>query len=109
MPAVEVTKDSSGIKDLGNGHLLVTQAAAPITNKSGLYRGILLRCPGSKDPTPNTRPVWIGRKGVTANSGDTGGMPVVPGSSLFVPIDDPTQLYAVTDTMVDQDLAWLGV
>jgi hypothetical protein len=38
----------------------------------------------------------------------TGGMPVVPGSSLFIPIDDPSELYIIS-TLADQDYAWLGV
>ena len=109
MSAIEVIKQTNTVKDLRFGHGVAGVTATKLTPHSiKLNQGLLFRCPGSKDPTANTKPVWVGRSGVTADSTDTGGMPVVPGSSLFIPIDDPSELYVIS-TSADQDYAWLGV
>jgi hypothetical protein len=114
MSAVEVIKESSASSDLRFGHQVAANAALsepPIQltpNSIMLNRGVLIRCPGAKDPVPNLYPVWVGFKGVTPDSNpDTGGMPVVPGSSLFLPVDDPSELYIIS-TNADQEAAWLG-
>jgi hypothetical protein len=109
MSAIEVVKQTSPVKDLRFGHGVAGLAASKLTpNSVTLLQGILFRCPGSKDPTANTKPVWVGRSGVTADSSANGGMPVVPGSSLFIPIDDPSELWVIS-TLANQDYAWLGV
>jgi hypothetical protein len=109
----EVIKESSAVRDLRFGHMVAGNGAGNAVqltaNSIKVNRGVLVRCPGAKDPTANTKPVWVGLKGVTPDSTqDTGGMPVVPGSSLFVPIDDPSELYIVS-TVASQDIAWLAL
>ena len=72
-------------------------------------KGILLRTPESTDPVPNDAPVWLGTAQVTPDSvADTGGFPLIPGASLFVPLEFATDLYAIS-TLADQDLAVMGV
>ncbi|MEN6406094.1 MAG: hypothetical protein ABFC77_06435 [Thermoguttaceae bacterium] len=72
-------------------------------------KGVLLRTPGSVDPTPNAVCVWVGGACVTADSdGQTGGMPIPPGESLFVPIDDPSRLWVVS-TDANQNVAWMAM
>ena len=45
---------------------------------------------------------------MTADGGATGGMPLPPGESMFLPVDDPTQIYLVS-TDDNQDIAWITV
>ena len=111
MSAIEIIKQTSAVADLRFGHGVAGVTASKLTDNSvRLNQGILFRCPGAKDtPEPaNSRPVWVGRRGVTADRTATGGMPVVPGSSLFIPIDDPSELYVIS-SVAAQDYAWLGV
>jgi hypothetical protein len=72
-------------------------------------KGILLRVPGTLDPVPNTTTIWVGNANVTAGTNiETGGFPLVPGSSLYLPVEFVQGLYAISDA-ADQKLAWLGV
>lgn len=103
-------KETSPSCDLQNGHTVVGVVAVPLTTGSAKFnRGVLLRTPGVDDPMPNVDTVYVGRKGVTADSNvGTGGMPLPPGSVLELPVEDPSQIYVVSGT-ADQDLAWMGV
>lgn len=84
-----------------------TTRAQLTANSIRTYKGVLIRSPGSADPTPNTGVIWIGGAAVTADSNSgTGGMPLTPGDSVFIPIDDPSKLYVISDTAA-QDVAWL--
>ena len=105
---MNIEKEVSPGKSLYNGHTTVGLTAVPLANKFPTTRGILLRCPGSLDPTPNTACVWVGGKGVTADSAATGGMPIAPGSHLVLPVDDASAIYVIS-TAADQDVAWMGV
>ena len=103
-------KETSPSSELRHGHAVVGTSPAPLTTLSMKFvRGILLRAPGPDDLTPNTDVVYIGCKSVTADSNaGTGGMPILPGSAIELPVEDPSQVYAVS-LSPGQDLAWMGV
>jgi len=102
-------RETSPTNDLKFGHAVVGLTAVPVTpNKVELVRGLLLRAPGPNDLAPNTDVIYIGLKSVTPDSSATGGMPLLPGSVMELPIDDPSQIYAVSLT-ANQDLAWMGI
>ena len=104
---MDVVKES--VSDMFFGHTSVgTTAKKIVPQKFPVQKGVLLRSPGAGDPVPNTRPVWIGGCGVTADSLATGGVPLCPGESMFIPLEDPTRLHAVS-TAEGQDLAWMAV
>ena len=105
---MEVMKEVSPTTGLYSGHTLVGVTAVPLCGNFDTRRGVLLRCPGSLDPVPNTAPVWVGPKSVKADSSAAGGMPITPGSHIVLPIEDPSQLYVIS-TVADQDIAWMGV
>jgi len=104
------TKDTIEVKMLKHGHAVVGATAAKLTLLDfPCMKGVLLRAPGADDPVPNTAPIWIGSSAVTADSDPgTGGIPILPGESFSLPIDNPTDAWVVS-TAADQDLAWLGV
>ncbi len=98
------------VHDLWQGHALVGLTRVKVVSLelgTQALKGILLVTPGTNAPVPNTHPVWVGGGGVSADSNaETGGMPLLPGDSLFVPVADVSKLYAVS-TAADQDLAWM--
>ncbi len=99
------------VSGLQHGHKTVgTTAIQLIESLTGdPNKGVLLRCPGPSDPSPNTAPIWVGSKTVTADSAEsTGGMPIVPGESLVIPVDDFDRLYVVSSA-ADQDVAWVAL
>ncbi len=102
-------KETSPARDLKNGHTVIGPTAAPVTpNSVELVRGLLLRAPGPNDPTPNTDVIYIGLSQVTADTSATGGMPLLPGGVLELPVDDPSVIFAVSQSP-NQDLAWMGM
>lgn len=104
---MDIYKEATGT--LMHGHQTVGRTRRQLVDgKYDILKGVLLRTPGSSDPTPNTAVVWVGGKGVTADGGATGGMPLPPGESMFLPVDDPTQIYLVS-TDDNQDIAWITV
>lgn len=106
---MEITKET--IEVFGHGHAVVgTSPTKLVTYSVAALKGVLLRCPGSADPSGNTDPVWVGNgPNVTANSNvQNGGMPLLPGSAMFIPLDDPSKLWVIS-TAVDQDIAWMIV
>lgn len=106
---MEIGKET--VTDLLHGHVTVgvTRKRVVTMDHSSMMKGIMLRAPGSGDPVPNTAPIWIGSNGVTADSAEeTGGMPLPPGESMFVPLEMLGKLYAVS-TAPDQDLAWMAM
>lgn len=104
---MEITKET--VQELKTGHTVVGTSRIKLTELDfSLFKGVLLRCPGSSDPTPNTDPIWVGGASVAADSGATGGIPVLPGDAMFIPIDRPTRLYVIS-TAVSQDIAWMGI
>jgi len=104
-----VYRESVNLK-IQNRHVVVGVTAVEV-NPFGFQfvKGILLRAPGTLDPVPNTTTVWIGNANITANTAvETGGFPIIPGASLFIPVEFVEGLYAIASA-VDQNLAWLGV
>ena len=105
-------KETSPAGDLRYGHVAVRATAVQITpNSIQLVRGILLRAPGPDDLVPNIDVIYVGLKSVTC-SGSVGsatdGLPILPGGAVELPVDDPSKIYAISNT-AGQDLAWMGV
>ena len=98
------------VKYVANGHTLVGLVATQLSLTTyKINKGVLLRAPGAVDSISNTTAIWVGNQAVTNDSNpDTGGMPIIPGASLFIPIDDITLLYVIAGA-VDQDIAWMVV
>jgi hypothetical protein len=105
---VEITKETVG--GLRHGHCVAGTTRKQLTTLDILLnKGVLIRAPGTTDPTPNTRPVWVGNSKVTADSNEgTGGMPLTPGSASFFPCERANDIYVVS-TLDDQDLAWMAI
>jgi hypothetical protein len=105
---MDINKEAVG--QLYHGHKAVGTGRVQLAiAKYEVVKGILLRTPGTNCPTPNTVPVWVGGKHVTADSNPgTGGIPLAPGESLFIPCDNITALYVVS-TADGQDLAWMAM
>lgn len=97
----EVTKSVR----LDHGHIPVGTAAAQLlATKFNFRYGVTLYASSS-----NAANIWIGRSGVTANTNAiTGGFPLVPGSSITLPVAEMQHIYAIS-TSASQDLAWLGI
>ena len=104
---VRETVDPKGLRW---GHKVVGATAVKLTDLTFEFsKGLLLRAPGSDDPAPNTNFIWVGGAGVTADSNvGTGGMPIAPGESINLPLDDPTEVYVISDAAT-QEIAWMGV
>lgn len=106
---MEVAKES--VVDLFTGHTVVGVSRVRVVTADfeGMLKGILIRAPGSGDPTPNTASIWVGGNGVTADSStNSGGMPLPPGESLFIPAERLNKLFVIS-TAADQDLAWMAM
>jgi len=106
----ENTKETSPARELKHGHTVVGTVAVPLTPLSlSCNRGVLVRAAGAGDPVSNTDLVWVGRKAVTAGSNvGTGGVPILPGASIVLPVDDPSLVYVVS-LSEGQDVSWLGI
>lgn len=104
------SKDTVEVKMLNHGHKVVGATAVKLTDLAFFcMKGVVIRAPGTDDPVPNTAVIWVGSAAVTADSDPgTGGMPIAPGESIVLPIDDPTTAWVVS-TAANQDVAWLGV
>ncbi len=104
------TRDTVATKELHWGHTVVGVTAVRLTSLGFEFsKGLLLRAPGADDPTPNTNFIWVGGSGVTADSDTgTGGIPIPPGDSINLPVNDPTEVYVISDAAA-QEIAWMGV
>lgn len=112
---MQLDKEVSHTHSLYHGWTTVgTGPAVPLCGAFQTARGVMLRCPGAADydqggNTVNTVPIWVGRSNrVTPDQSDTGGMPLVPGASMFIPIDDPSQIFIIS-VAAGQKVAWMGV
>lgn len=96
--------------EVQNRNVLVGTTAVKINPfEFRFVKGILLRTPGTQDPTPNIAPVWIGSSIVTADLDiETGGFALIPGSAVYLPVEFLTKLYAIS-TQASQYISWLGV
>ena len=105
-------KETSPSGDLKYGHALVGPTAVKVTpNSVNLVRGLLLRAPGPNDLVPNVDVIYVGLKQVTCTGvpgSATDGIPVIPGGSIELPVEDPSMVYAVSQT-AGQDLCWMGI
>lgn len=103
-------KETSPAKAIQYGHTTIGLTATQLTPLSlSLKRGVVLRAPGLNDPVPNTGVLYVGKQGVTANASIvTDGIPMPPGATFEMPIDDPSQVYVVA-TVAGQDICWMGV
>lgn len=113
---MEITLETTPAHELRHGvtpvgmervRLIVDGDNRPLEFK--LYRGILIRCPGSTAESfagqpVNTHPVWIGGDQVTPANG----IAIPPGNALHVPIDDPTKLWIIS-TGNSQRVAWISL
>lgn len=86
-------------------NLDIDASAEQITSTSfSAKRGVTLRAPST-----NTGILYIGNSDVTAGTtAATDGIPLEPGDSLFVEIDNPNKLYAIADT-VNQKIFWSAI
>ncbi len=99
--------DHEAVENLHHGHTAVGTTAVVLTNLDlPIYKGILLRCPGESDDTPNTATVYVGGPGVTADASATGGMPILPGTAIFLPVSEVSLVYLVSQGAA-QDVAWM--
>lgn len=105
---MEVVKEA--VREFKHGHQVVGTTRIQLTPLEFMVnKGVLLRAPGTNDPSPNDDPVWVGGSGVTADNDEgTGGMPIMPGDAIFIPVERPMLLWVVTNN-TDQDIAWFGI
>jgi hypothetical protein len=92
------------------GHTVVGTTAVRLCHSFKAYSGVLVRCPlvAEYEGVQNTVAVFIGGPAVTADTSSTGGMPILPGSSVVIPIADPSELWVIASAPA-QDVAWMGV
>jgi hypothetical protein len=99
-------KETVDTGKLAYGHSIAGQVVQRLCDYSSTaYKGILIRCPGSADPVPNSAPVWVGSSPEVAPDS---GFPIPPGSHLIVPVDDASTLYIIS-TADGMDVAWMAV
>jgi hypothetical protein len=104
-----IEKESVDASNMHHGHTAVGTTRVKLTDLAfSTTKGVLFRCPGSTDPVPNTAPIWIGGPAVTADSSQTGGIPILPGDSAFMPLERLDSLYVVS-SVANQDIAWMGI
>jgi hypothetical protein len=103
MSVFDIGNETVSAKELNHGWVEVIDTPTPLsTIPFRAMRGIAIHC-----PLTNTMPAYIGRKAVTPNTNEsTGGMPLVPGASLTLPVDDPSAVYVVA-AGPSQKLAWM--
>lgn len=95
MVSAEIVKDVSSGFTHGRKSSIGTGAAVQLTATSfPCQRGVLVKAGKN-----NTGDIWLGGAGVTADAADgTSGVPITPGESLTVPVNDPTAIYAIADS-----------
>jgi len=112
---MEMTSETTPTNELRNGVTLVGTNQVPLVNVNEislpfkLYRGVLIRCPGSSaeeaaNVPVNTDPIWVGIKGVTKENG----MAIPPGATLMIPCDDPSAIWIIS-TVANQRAAWMSI
>lgn len=100
----DVFKETSPTRDLLYGHVIVsTTSPVQLANLTDeMDKGVLIYASPN-----NSAPVWIGKQNVTT-SGAAEGFPILPGTSLTVPVDKLDCIWLIS-TDVNQDIAWIGV
>lgn len=92
------------------GNVVVGTTAVMINApKFRFMKGIMLHAPGEPESVPNAAVVYLGNQNVTADThAETGGFPLAPGSSLFIPSDILVGLHVVSP-ITAQLLSWIGI
>ncbi len=105
MSVVQIGQETFRSDQLDHGHIAVGTSAAQLLDRDlGFKSGIILYASSA-----NVANIWIGRESVTADAdSNTGGFPLVPGSSVELPIAELNSVFGVS-TSAAQDLAWIGV
>jgi hypothetical protein len=103
---MDITKET--VRELRHGWQTVGTTPIQVSPlELNALKGVLMTCPGSAYPGEgNDAPIWIGGPKVTADDGPGGGLPVMPGSSMFIPIERVDLLYVIS-TMENQKIAWM--
>lgn len=105
---MRITRSSAPSRQLRHGVTTVgttVQQLAP-SGIAPASRGVWIRAAGSLDPSPNTDTVFIGGVEVTG-SGETMGWPLAPSDTLYLEVDDPSLIFAISNTP-GQSLSWLA-
>jgi len=86
-------------------NLDIDASAEQITSTSfTAKRGVVLRAPSA-----NTGIIYVGNSDVTAGTtAATDGIPLEPGESLFIEIDNPNKLYGIAD-VANQKIFWSAI
>lgn len=103
---MEITKES--VRELKHGWTTVGTTAIQLSPLDfNAFKGVLMFCPGTTYPGGgNAVPVWIGGAKMTADNGPNGGVPIVPGSSMMIPIERIDLIYVIS-SMADQKISWM--
>lgn len=89
-----------------HGHRVVSSARTRLTEPSPalVTRGVVVRA-----SRLNSGTIFLGGRSVTDFGGAAPGMPVEPGESITIPVRDPASLWLVSDSLIDQQVAWIAV
>lgn len=103
--SLQIGKETHKSDRLDHGHISVGVAAAQLLSRDFNFKsGVTLYASSG-----NSVNIWIGVRGVTADANaNTGGFPLVPGSSITIPVTELVNIFAIS-TSASQDLAWIGV
>lgn len=108
----EVYVETGFARNCRVGHVTVGQVVTQLMPEgcAKVCHGILLRCPGSADPVPNTACVWVSTNpDITCDSDPaTGGVPIPPGQNISMPVQEPDQVF-LRSTADGQDVAYMMV
>jgi hypothetical protein len=100
---MEVVSEVSKSTELRHGNTVVGTIPVPVGLAFQCARGVMIRADDA-----NTAAVYVGGRNVKADSSESGGMPIYPAASLFLPVDDPSQCFVVS-IAENQRVAWMGV
>lgn len=111
---MEISKHTTGAKTLHHGVTIVGTSRVRVGHKIETNQGIIVRAPGTGDvdgsgnPIGNDGVVYVGDARVTADHNQTGGFPIVPGTAVVLPINDPSEVWAIANKP-GQVVQWLGM
>jgi hypothetical protein len=97
---MEIHKETASAGDLIHGQTEIGMSPVQLTNTKRCEKGILIHA-----MRENTATVYIGLGNRVRSSS---GFPLMPGAHVQMPIDDPGQVYCISDD-VEQRIAWMVV